>query len=110
VFVRNPDSRISAVLVDADDPRVERDVIEPFGLGGWRWGVLRLHDLPVDPAAALLGEPGAGLEIFQQHFTRFRPLVTATALGAEAGCTPWSPTPWLPAAAPASCPGSATTP
>jgi alkylation response protein AidB-like acyl-CoA dehydrogenase len=85
VFVRDPDARISAVLVDADDPRVERDVIEPFGLGGWGWGVLRLHDLPIDPAAALLGEPGAGLEIFHQHFTRFRPLVTATALGTAAG-------------------------
>lgn len=85
VFVRDPDARISAVLVDADDPRVERDVIEPFGLGGWGWGVLRLRDLPVDPATALLGEPGTGLEIFHQHFARFRPLVTATALGTAAG-------------------------
>jgi alkylation response protein AidB-like acyl-CoA dehydrogenase len=85
VFVRDPDARISAVLVDADDPRAERDVIEPFGLGGWSWGVLRLHDLPVDPATALLGATGNGLEIFHQHFARFRPLVTATALGTAAG-------------------------
>ena len=85
VFVRDPDGRISAVLVDPDDPRVERDVIEPFGLGGWGWGVLRLHEVPVDPAVALLGEPGTGLEIFHRHFTGFRPLVTATALGAAAG-------------------------
>ncbi|NMO53952.1 acyl-CoA dehydrogenase [Actinoplanes sp. TBRC 11911] len=85
VFVRDPDARISAVLVDADDPRAERDVIEPFGLGGWSWGALRLHDLPVDPATALLGAPGNGLEIFHQHFARFRPLVTATALGTAAG-------------------------
>jgi alkylation response protein AidB-like acyl-CoA dehydrogenase len=85
VFVRDPDGRISAVLVDADHPRAERDVIEPFGLGGWGWGVLRLHDLPVDPATALLGAPGAGLEIFHQHFAGFRPLVTATALGTAAG-------------------------
>jgi len=84
-FVRDPDGRISAVLVDADDPRLERDVLEPFGLGGWAWGVLRLHDLTVDPAEALLGTPGSGLEIFHQHFACFRPLVTATALGAAAG-------------------------
>jgi len=84
-FIRDPDGRISAVLGNPDDPRVERDVIEPFGLGVWGWGVLRLHDLPIDPAVALLGTPGSGLDIFHQHFTRFRPLVTATALGTAAG-------------------------
>ncbi|GGK79106.1 acyl-CoA dehydrogenase family protein [Mangrovihabitans endophyticus] len=84
-FIRDPDGRISAVLVGADDPRLERDVIEPSGLGGWGWGVLRLHDLPINPAEALLGTPGSGLEIFHQHFARFRPLVTATALGTAAG-------------------------
>ncbi|MFC7279799.1 acyl-CoA dehydrogenase family protein [Paractinoplanes rhizophilus] len=84
-FVRDPDGRISAVLVNADDPHIERDVIEPFGLGGWGWGVLRLHEVPIDPATALLGTPGSGLDIFRQHFTRFRPLVTATALGTAAG-------------------------
>jgi alkylation response protein AidB-like acyl-CoA dehydrogenase len=85
VFVRDPDGRISAVLVNADDPRAEREVIEPFGLGGWSWGVLRLHDLLVNPATALLGVPGAGLAIFHQHFAGFRPLITATALGTAAG-------------------------
>lgn len=85
VFVRDPHGRISAVLVDADHPGVEREVIEPFGLGGWGWGVLRLHDVPVDPAVALLGTPGSGLAIFHQHFAGFRPLVTATALGTAAG-------------------------
>jgi alkylation response protein AidB-like acyl-CoA dehydrogenase len=60
-------------------------LIEPFGRGGWGWGALRLHGLPIDPADALLGTPGSGLDIFHQHFTRFRPLVTATALGTAAG-------------------------
>jgi hypothetical protein len=46
VFVRDPDARISALLVDADDPRLERDVIDPYGLGGWSWGALRLRDIP----------------------------------------------------------------
>ncbi|GAA3957191.1 acyl-CoA dehydrogenase family protein [Actinoplanes auranticolor] len=85
VFVRDPDGRISAVLVDAEHAGVEREVIEPFGLGGWGWGVLRLHDVPIDPATALLGNPGSGLEIFHEHFAGFRPLVTATALGTAAG-------------------------
>lgn len=85
VFVRDPDGGISAVLIDPVDPRVDREVIEPFGLGGWGWGVLRLRDLSVDPGTALLGAPGAGLEIFHQHFTRFRPQVTAAALGAAGG-------------------------
>ncbi|GAA4474309.1 acyl-CoA dehydrogenase family protein [Phytohabitans houttuyneae] len=51
VFLRDPDGRITAAVVDAGDRGLEREVIEPFGLGGWSWGVLRPHDVPVDPAA-----------------------------------------------------------
>ncbi|MFI1994882.1 acyl-CoA dehydrogenase family protein [Actinoplanes sp. NPDC020271] len=85
VFVRGPNEHISAVVVDADDPNLEREVVEPAGLGGWTWGVLRLHEVCVDPGLALLGQPGGGLGIFHQHFARFRPLVAATALGTAAG-------------------------
>ena len=85
VFVRDPDARISAVLVDADDPRLERDVIDPHGLGGWSWGVLRMRGVPVDPATAQVGPTGMGLQVFHRHFARFRPLVTATALGTAVG-------------------------
>jgi alkylation response protein AidB-like acyl-CoA dehydrogenase len=85
VFFRDPDSRISAAVVDAAGCGLEREVIEPFGLGGWSWGVLRLHDVPVDPATDLIGPAGAGLDVFRRHFARFRPLVTATALGTAAG-------------------------
>jgi alkylation response protein AidB-like acyl-CoA dehydrogenase len=85
VFFRDPDGRISAAIVDAEQPRLEREVIEPFGLGGWSWGVLRLHGVPVHPAAELIGRPGDGLGVFRRHFARFRPLVTATALGTAAG-------------------------
>lgn len=85
VFFRDPDGRISAAVVDADEPRLEREVIEPFGLGGWSWGVLRLHEVPVDPAADLISRPGDGIGVFRRHFARFRPLISATALGTAAG-------------------------
>ncbi|MGW1340344.1 acyl-CoA dehydrogenase [Kribbella sp. NPDC002412] len=85
VFFRDPDGRISAAIVDGDRPELEREVIEPLGLGGWSWGVLRLREVPVNPESDLVGRPGDGLGVFRRHFTRFRPLVTATALGTAAG-------------------------
>jgi alkylation response protein AidB-like acyl-CoA dehydrogenase len=85
VFFRDPDGHISAAIIDAADPQLEREVIEPFGLGGWSWGVLRLHQVPIEPNMDLLGRAGDGLAVFRAHFTRFRPLVTATALGTAAG-------------------------
>ena len=85
VFFRDPDGRISSAIIDADSPQLAREVIEPSGLGGWSWGVLRLHDLPVDPTVDLIGRPGDGLGVFRRHFSRFRPVVAATALGTAAG-------------------------
>jgi alkylation response protein AidB-like acyl-CoA dehydrogenase len=85
IFLRDPENRITAVVVDAADSGLEREVLTPAGLSGWSWGVLRLHDVPVNPATDLLGEPGEGLAVFRRHFARFRPLVTATALGTAAG-------------------------
>lgn len=85
VFFRDPDGRIGAAVLDADSARLEREVREPFGLGGWSWGSLRLHEVPVDPAVDLVGQAGDGLGVFRRHFARFRPLVTATALGTAAG-------------------------
>lgn len=84
VFVRDPDGSISAVIIDGASPGVHRRVIAPAGLGGWTWGVVGFDDVSVDPASGLLGEVGAGLDNFNAHFTRFRPLVTACALGAAA--------------------------
>jgi alkylation response protein AidB-like acyl-CoA dehydrogenase len=85
VFFRDPDMNISAAVIDTSDCHIEREPIEPFGLGGWSWGVLRLHDVPIDPDKDLIGPVGDGLGVFRRHFTSFRPLVTATALGAAAG-------------------------
>jgi alkylation response protein AidB-like acyl-CoA dehydrogenase len=85
VFFRAPDGPITAAVVDASDSGLERELFEPFGLNGWSWGVLRLHDVLVDPANDLVGRAGSGLQVFRRHFGQFRPLVTATALGTAAG-------------------------
>lgn len=85
VFFRDPDGRISAAIIDATAPGLERKLIRPAGLAGWTWGILRLRQVSVDPRTDLIGQPGRGLDVFRDHFTRFRPLVTATALGAAAG-------------------------
>jgi alkylation response protein AidB-like acyl-CoA dehydrogenase len=84
IFFRDPQRSITAAIIVADDARLERTTMEPSGLTGWSWGVLRLHELPVDPSMDLVGRPGDGLKVFRQHFAGFRPLVTATALGAAA--------------------------
>lgn len=85
VFFRDPDGNISAALVDAAAPGLDRQPLPPAGLAGWSWGVLSLHQVPVDPDTDLIGEAGHGLEVFRDHFAAFRPLVTATALGTAAG-------------------------
>ncbi len=84
VFFRDPGGRISAAILPAAAPGLSREPIMPAGLAGWSWGTLRLHQVPVDPSSDLIGAPGSGLTVFRDHFARFRPLVTATALGAAA--------------------------
>lgn len=73
-----------AVVVSADAPGLTRTLIRPAGLSGWSWGLLHLADVRIGPED-LIGEIGTGLTVFNEHFTVFRPLVTATALGAAAG-------------------------
>lgn len=84
VFFKDPDSRITAALVEADRPGLRREPATPAGLGGWAWGSLAFNDVPIT-AADLLGGPGAGTAVFREHFAAFRPLVAATALGTAAG-------------------------
>ncbi len=85
VFFRDPDGRVSGAVVEATEPGLHRELIAPLGLDGWTWGVLRFRDVAIDPRQDLLGRPGEGLSVFRRHFAQFRPLVTATALGAAAG-------------------------
>ena len=85
VFVRDPGGDLAAVVVDGDSKGLKRHVIEPAGLGGWSWGLLDFHRVALDPGTHLLGRAGQGAAIFRSHFARFRPLVTACALGAAAG-------------------------
>jgi alkylation response protein AidB-like acyl-CoA dehydrogenase len=84
VFFRDPDGQIGAAIIDASTSGLERELITPAGLSGWSWGVLRMHQVAIDPCADLIGTSGAGLDVFREHFARFRPLVAATALGAAA--------------------------
>jgi alkylation response protein AidB-like acyl-CoA dehydrogenase len=51
-------------------------------MAGWTWGVLDLDAVPVQPDRDVL--LGHGMSLLRKHFTAYRPLVTATALGTAA--------------------------
>jgi alkylation response protein AidB-like acyl-CoA dehydrogenase len=85
VFFQAPVGGLTAAIIEASRPGLERDVVDASGLGGSSWGVLRLREVTIDPRSDLIGGPGAGLRVFHEHFAGFRPLVTATALGTAAG-------------------------
>ena len=57
----------------------------PCRLSGWAWGELHLDQVTIRPDD-IIGEPGTGVDLLREHFAGYRPLVTATALGAAAGC------------------------
>jgi alkylation response protein AidB-like acyl-CoA dehydrogenase len=57
----------------------------PAGLSGWTWGELHLNQVRIRPDD-IIGPPGSGMQQLREHFSGYRPLVTATALGAAAGC------------------------
>jgi alkylation response protein AidB-like acyl-CoA dehydrogenase len=44
VFFRDPAGQISAAIVGADAPGLDREPTTSAGLTGWTWGVLRLHE------------------------------------------------------------------
>jgi alkylation response protein AidB-like acyl-CoA dehydrogenase len=81
VFFRAPDGALAAAAVDAEQPGLRRHLAAPAGLAGWAWGTLDLDAVPVRPEDVLHGD---GMAILREHFAVYRPLVTATALGAAA--------------------------
>ncbi|WP_280424416.1 acyl-CoA dehydrogenase family protein [Nocardia carnea] len=81
VFFRAPDGHLAAAAVDATEPGLRRQPITPAGLAGWAWGILDLDQVPICPDDVLRGE---GMALLRNHFARYRPLITATALGGAA--------------------------
>jgi alkylation response protein AidB-like acyl-CoA dehydrogenase len=82
VFFRDPTGHLGAAVVDATEPRLRRETVAPTGLAGWTWGILGLDAVPVHPDQDVL--LGDGMALLREHFAAYRPLVTATALGAAA--------------------------
>lgn len=82
-FFSAPDGSLTAAAIDAHADGLSRRLITPAGLSGWSWGELRLDGVTVR-RCDILGQPGEGMALLRDHFARYRPLVTATALGAAA--------------------------
>jgi len=83
VFFNDPTGQLTAAVIDAASPGLTRTPLTPAGLSGWAWGELRLDAVPVRECD-ILGEPGNGTRLLREHFSYYRPLVAATALGASA--------------------------
>ena len=83
VFFAAPDGRLTAAAIDARADGLSRRLITPAGLSGWSWGELHLDGVTVRPCD-IIGQPGEGMPLLRDHFASYRPLVTATALGAAA--------------------------
>jgi alkylation response protein AidB-like acyl-CoA dehydrogenase len=83
VFFRNRRGAVTAAVVPSGAAGLRRDRVPPAGLAGWSWGSLQLIDVAIADED-LVGEDGGGLDVFHEHFARYRPLVTITALGAPA--------------------------
>jgi alkylation response protein AidB-like acyl-CoA dehydrogenase len=85
LFFAGPDGEISVAALDARSEGLTRVPVVPAGLSGWAWGELHLSEVRIGPDD-IIGQPGTGMRLLREHFAGYRPLVTATALGAAAGC------------------------
>ena len=83
VFFNDPAGRLTAAAIDVGSPSLPRTPIVPVGLSGWTWGKLRLDSVQIR-GCDILARPDQGMRLLREHFSWYRPLVAATALGAAA--------------------------
>jgi alkylation response protein AidB-like acyl-CoA dehydrogenase len=82
VFFQDPNGRLAAAAIDATAPGLSRQPVAPTGVAGWTWGILDLDGVSIHPERDVL--LGDGMFLLRKHFAAYRPLVTATGLGAAA--------------------------
>lgn len=85
LFFAGLDGEISVAAVDAGSEGLTRVPVVPAGLSSWAWGELHVSEVRIR-RDDIIGQPGTGMRLLREHFAGYRPLVTATALGAAAGC------------------------
>lgn len=84
VFARTSlDGELAALIIEPDRRGIVHTRIEPAGLRGWSWGRMRFDDVRV-LAADVLAIGVKALSLFHEHFTYYRPLAAATAVGGAA--------------------------
>ncbi|MBV6700328.1 acyl-CoA dehydrogenase [Kitasatospora aureofaciens] len=72
---------LSAVWVPTNAPGVLSETTDPLGMRGWSFGHLHFVDTRLDKDF-LLGEPGDGRRIFDEHFSAWRLMMSLVCLGA----------------------------
>jgi alkylation response protein AidB-like acyl-CoA dehydrogenase len=93
--VRRPGAErtLTAFLVPLDSPGLEVFTLEHTGLRGVSFGGLRLSGVPV-PRAMRVGGEGEGFQLFVRHFTYWRTMMAAAAIGCGRGALDQAVT-WL---------------
>jgi alkylation response protein AidB-like acyl-CoA dehydrogenase len=75
-----PQKAITAFVVPRDAPGLALEPMSPAGLSSVTWGRLMLDGVTV-PMAARVGGEGQALSLFVQHFTYWRTMMAALAIG-----------------------------
>jgi alkylation response protein AidB-like acyl-CoA dehydrogenase len=73
-------SPITAFLVPRANPGISVTVSEPAGLGRVSWGSITFENVRL-PASARIGGEGKGIALFQRHFSYWRTMMAAAAIG-----------------------------
>lgn len=86
VFCQTPrgglQSNLTAFLLDLPNQEIEIEVIPSVGIRGVSWGAAHFQKVLVDRARRLGGE-GEGFRIFRQHFSYWRLMMAAAAVGSS---------------------------